>query len=234
MPYPKLSDAPNIESAMSALVAAVAPRLNMIFASASARNAAVTAPVAGMRCWLIAEARMEVYDGTAWRRYITWSAGGTPQIDALTITGVGATLHARRDGDSTPRTSTAMVDDSVLTVPVVANAVYEVSAVLVFSGPAGGDFQEQLSVPSGAGYRLSMRGQDRNASATVGTVITDVQSAAQTWGTIGTQPMTCSISGILRTGASAGSVTLQWGQGASTSPGTVLERDSFITLVRRA
>jgi hypothetical protein len=68
-PYPKLSDAPNIETATSALVNAMAPRTNMIFANASARTAALATPVAGMECWLIAEGRKEIYDGTAWRTY---------------------------------------------------------------------------------------------------------------------------------------------------------------------
>lgn len=38
----------------------------MRFASASARNATLTAPVAGMTAWLNTEKQLTVYDGTAW------------------------------------------------------------------------------------------------------------------------------------------------------------------------
>ncbi|MEU1074302.1 MULTISPECIES: hypothetical protein [unclassified Streptomyces] len=66
VPYPKLSDAPNIETAMAALVAALVPLNNMRFADTNARNAAIPSPVAGMETYLVAEARKELFDGTAW------------------------------------------------------------------------------------------------------------------------------------------------------------------------
>lgn len=66
VPYPKLSDAPNIEAAMSALVNGVVPLTNMIFANANERAASVPAPVAGMESYLVAEARKEYYNGSAW------------------------------------------------------------------------------------------------------------------------------------------------------------------------
>ncbi|WP_030962677.1 hypothetical protein [Streptomyces sp. NRRL S-378] len=71
--FPLLSDPPNIESAMSNLVDGVVPRLNLRFADANARAATITSPVAGMECFLIAEKRKEIYDGTAW---VTITPGG--------------------------------------------------------------------------------------------------------------------------------------------------------------
>ncbi|MGW6855805.1 hypothetical protein [Streptomyces xanthophaeus] len=66
VPYPLLSDPPNIEHAMSTMVDAVVPKLNMTFADANARSATIPSPTAGMECFLIAEKRKEIYDGTAW------------------------------------------------------------------------------------------------------------------------------------------------------------------------
>lgn len=79
LPYPKLGDAPNAESALSSLVNSVAPRANMRFTDTAALNAAITTPVAGMEAWLTAEKRKVVYDGATWQTYvpqgqwITWT-----------------------------------------------------------------------------------------------------------------------------------------------------------------
>ncbi|MFI6444708.1 hypothetical protein [Kitasatospora sp. NPDC050543] len=67
-PIPLLSDSPNIEGFVPT-INALAPRTNMRFASAAARNAAIPSPVAGMECWLITEGRKEIHDGTTWRPY---------------------------------------------------------------------------------------------------------------------------------------------------------------------
>lgn len=65
----QMTDAPDIPAAIAALSAGVIPRSLLRFASASARNAALTgagAPVEGMQTWLIAEARLEIYHNSSW------------------------------------------------------------------------------------------------------------------------------------------------------------------------
>ncbi|MFD8315901.1 hypothetical protein [Kitasatospora purpeofusca] len=76
---------------MSTMLDELVPRGVMRFANAAARSAAITAPEAGMTSWLVAEGRLEIYSGTAWRAYSpagqwatyvpTWSArfGSGPQ-----------------------------------------------------------------------------------------------------------------------------------------------------------
>lgn len=81
-----LTDAPNAGALAQALggLAGMVPRTIMRFASASARAAALTgatAPAAGMGTWLIAEKRLDVYDGTAW----------VPQVPDLVTSTSGAT-----------------------------------------------------------------------------------------------------------------------------------------------
>ncbi|MFE5828733.1 hypothetical protein ACFQ8W_00430 [Streptomyces sp. NPDC056508] len=66
IPTPLLTDPPNIESAVGNSVAAMVPHLNMTFADANARSAAIPTPVAGMEVFLIAEARKELWDGSTW------------------------------------------------------------------------------------------------------------------------------------------------------------------------
>lgn len=61
-----LTDAPNANTLASDIANAVAPRSNMIFASASARNATLTSPTEGMEAWLQTENLKTIYDGTSW------------------------------------------------------------------------------------------------------------------------------------------------------------------------
>ncbi|MGW0468333.1 hypothetical protein ACWDX6_24160 [Streptomyces sp. NPDC003027] len=66
VPYPKLSDTPNIETAISALVNETVPLSNMVFDNANARATVVTQPVEGMETFLIAEGRKEIFYGGVW------------------------------------------------------------------------------------------------------------------------------------------------------------------------
>lgn len=58
-------DVPDLKTMGDGLLAIVGQSV-MRFASASARNATLSVPVAGMTAWLNAEKLMTVYDGTAW------------------------------------------------------------------------------------------------------------------------------------------------------------------------
>lgn len=66
VPYPKLSDQPNIESSMSALANGVVALSNLVFANANERAASIPSPVVGMETYLIAEKRKEYYTGASW------------------------------------------------------------------------------------------------------------------------------------------------------------------------
>jgi hypothetical protein len=58
-------DSPDLKKLSESLLL-MAGQSVMRFASASARNATLTAPVAGMVAWLTGEKLLTVYDGTAW------------------------------------------------------------------------------------------------------------------------------------------------------------------------
>jgi hypothetical protein len=67
VPYPTLSEAPDAETGFEGLVNAMVPRSNMRFASASARNATLTSPTAGMVAYLVSEKQLTIYDGSSWK-----------------------------------------------------------------------------------------------------------------------------------------------------------------------
>lgn len=74
IPYPTLSDKPNIQTMGQGIVEGIVPKSVMTFASAIVRGATISAPKlkAGMATWLQDVKRLEVYDGSAW---VTVAAG---------------------------------------------------------------------------------------------------------------------------------------------------------------
>lgn len=66
IPRPLLSDTPNIETAVYAMLNALVPKVNLRFADSNARAAILPNPVSGTETYLVAEKRKEVFDGTSW------------------------------------------------------------------------------------------------------------------------------------------------------------------------
>lgn len=61
-----LTDPPNAETLSYNIVNSIVPRSVMRFSTASARNAALASPTAGMTAFLTTDKLLTVYDGTAW------------------------------------------------------------------------------------------------------------------------------------------------------------------------
>jgi hypothetical protein len=66
LPYPLLTDAGNAPSWIQQLAQAVEVKLNMIFATTAARDAALTAPTAGMEVFITGTLEKQRRVGTAW------------------------------------------------------------------------------------------------------------------------------------------------------------------------
>lgn len=71
----------------------------MRFASASARNATLAAPVAGMTAWLTGEQLLTVYDGAAW----TAVAAGTQAWTNIPLVAGWSTADADNNANGTPQ-----------------------------------------------------------------------------------------------------------------------------------
>lgn len=162
-------------------------------------------------------------------------ASGNTTVANFTATGIGQVRYARKTSDTPRDSTTTFADDPDITLSVAANAVYEMSGVMVFDGDSAADFKQQFTTPAGAGYGLSMTGQDQNATFTVGSVITDLQTSSQIWGCVGVGiRMTCSFTGIMTTSGTAGNLTLQWAQNASNATATTLKAGTYLRLQRIA
>ena len=117
LPYPEPSDAPDGPNQIKALVDAVAPLLNLEYADTTARDAAVTSPVEGMRCATGSGATMVWwrYHNGAWRG---WRPATSTLVTSPVAIGTSYTVMA---------TAPTFTADGVSRIRVSANA-YGVTA----------------------------------------------------------------------------------------------------------
>ncbi|MEU9899575.1 hypothetical protein ACIBCS_11070 [Streptomyces phaeochromogenes] len=114
LPYPQPADAANIPVHIQSLAEAVDGRTVLRFADGAARDTKVTAPVAGMLCWLSTPKQYWYYTGSVWAQlapapvHKANSTVGTTAATAFVETLTGST------GDPTVAAFTAPASGSVL------------------------------------------------------------------------------------------------------------------------
>jgi hypothetical protein len=117
---PSLTDAPNAFALGDGIVNPVVQRSIMRFASASARTATVTSPVAGMVTYLTDAKRLDYYDGSTWvpvkgQSSSSLVTAGSSSTTSEVTTGMSVTLATR------------------------AGVAYELKATALLRSTAGGD-----------------------------------------------------------------------------------------------
>ncbi|MEU6029355.1 hypothetical protein ABZ825_20470 [Streptomyces tauricus] len=114
LPYPQPADAANIPVHIQSLAEAVDGRTVLRFADSAARDTKVTAPVAGMLCWLSTPKQYWYYTGSVWAQlapapvHKANATSGTTTSTAFVETLTGST------GDPTAAAFTAPASGSVL------------------------------------------------------------------------------------------------------------------------
>lgn len=144
---------------------------------------------------------------------------GSLTVPTVTQSGVGQFRQVAKAALLNRANTASPTDDPDLTLSVVANAVYEVRSLLVWTN-GGGGFRMAWNVPAAA----SMTWTDGGGSGMV-LPTTNATFSAST----GTEAV-----GRLVTGANAGACTLQWAQNTSNAGNTALQAGSFLTLRRTA
>lgn len=155
----------------------------------------------------------------------------------IATSGKYGNLSAFKTGDTGRTSTTTLAADPHLTVTAVANAVYRIEGMLYFTGDPAGDFQFQISGPAGFNTALSILTQNNNATATTGSLITDVQGTSGlgptvTCGCIAGAALVAAINGIVTTSGTSGAIFVNWAQGASNGTATTLKTNSHIFLTR--
>lgn len=138
---------------------------------------------------------------------------------------------------STARTSTAAkTADPELTLPVEANAVYELAFYLKYDAGNAGDIGWTFSTPAGTSgsYGISsivVGGAGASQTEDLANVYTLAANAGA--GGIGAGiPLPVLGLGKFVTGGTAGSITLSWAQFTSNATATTLQADSYLKITR--
>ena len=131
--------------------------------------------------------------------------------------------------------STTLVNDGDLTVPVEANAIYEVEALILASGDTAGDIRVAWTIPSGAATagRVCI-GPQLGMTAATNTAMVDISRNWATQQTYGVSTSTVGIleKGTLTTSATPGNLQMQWAQGTSSATATNVESGSWLRIQR--
>lgn len=147
--------------------------------------------------------------------------------------------YVDKASDTSRATTIVLADDPELTLPVVANAKYKMTVMLIYSATsaAGGDLNVGFSVPASATIQGHVTG-----NVTTGTLNTDdlngafIESTTLSLGVIGiASPWSAALlTGRLVVAGTAGNITLRWCQAVSSGVNTVLRIGSFLDLERRS
>jgi hypothetical protein len=171
------------------------------------------------------------------------SGTGALTLDAdITITGVvtlsGGTTIQRcvwKTADETINNSIALQDDDDLALTVVESTAYTLDAMIINSASTTSDLQLAFTGPAGASLDWVPRGLSTLAAATVGevtlaaSVIGDAGALVTGTAGVGTKTTTL-VTGLLRVGATAGTLQLRWAQGTADATDCVVHEGSYMVL----
>ncbi|MGW4803010.1 hypothetical protein [Kitasatospora sp. NPDC004272] len=169
-----------------------------------------------------------------------FKANGTTKaslLDSLGGSQIGKIAYARKNANQQVINSSSPGNDSDLFLPVLANSVYIVHAVLFLLGDTSGDFRVKFAAPTGATFSWSAIGQPTTASSNAGSVNTIRQQVGDQadFGTVtGTVATVAVIDGLLRVSSTAGNLQMQWSQATANANPTTLLTDSYMSMERVA
>ncbi|KDN83480.1 hypothetical protein [Kitasatospora cheerisanensis] len=154
----------------------------------------------------------------------------------LNVSGIGQRQFARVavGAEQSVTNSTSLVDATGFTFPVVSGGVYVVRGLVGGAGSTIGDLKIGWIAPASSTFDWTPTMQPSSGSATVGSVITDRSTLAQSQilGTIGTgTTMTALINGLLVAGG-AGTFRMMIAQGTADATPSTLKAGSFLTVER--
>lgn len=139
-----------------------------------------------------------------------------------------APLSAYKGSNQSVTSSTTLVSDSALVIPLVADAVYDFELVLGYNGASGaGNIKLAWVLPSGATIGYAIYGNTTSGAATDAPWVTS--ASAQALGTSGTStPVAAVLSGTVNVGSTAGTMQLQWAQNGSSGTATTVLAGSVL------
>lgn len=164
--------------------------------------------------------------------YPSWNSGQT--ITAAELTSMEA-LYAYKSSDQSVTSSTTLVSDNALFLPVAANATYDFFCYLNYTGGTQGasDIKVQWTVPAGATLRFQPVGIGTGGGMGFGN--TDSAASSVALGTQGSGTLCgATMLGTLIMSSTAGTLQLEWAQNSSNATATTVKAQSLLRLARLA
>jgi hypothetical protein len=153
-------------------------------------------------------------------------------------------LFVRKTSNQSVTSSTTLVNDSALVLPMLASVTYELTAQLFYIGNDTGDIKVTFTQPTGSTLSWGPIGASQAAvtgSATAGTGEwwgTNVNTTASPTTSMpmggSTSDLHMVIRGIVVVSATAGNLQLQWAQNTSNGTATTVKAGSWMSLRRVA
>lgn len=131
--------------------------------------------------------------------------------------------------------STTFTADTVLFLPLAANATYHVSAMFVVSGPSGANWKMQWTAPAGASGTRFTHGPATGATSVKDTNLNFISASLTTslsFNTDATDDSAIREEIWLTTAGTAGNLALTWAQVTATAGGTTVELGSWMSASR--
>jgi hypothetical protein len=144
-----------------------------------------------------------------------------------------APLAATSTGTSVT-SSTVLINDPDLVLPVVAGAIYLFDSWLNYVAASGGGFKFQWAVPSGAGLLYSALHNEGGSTGLDNSCLVQSQNDAVYCQGAGSTVTAAHLAGVLAVGPAAGNLQLTWAQNTSSGTPTTLRSQSSVALRRVA
>lgn len=176
-----------------------------------------------------------------WDNVPSWPPGHVPTgpetaVVTTLLTGLLDESAAVKGSPQSVTSSTTLVNDNDLVLPVVANAIYTVDCVLLYTAGATGLLKLGWAGPTLATLSWAPDGLASSVTASFTGVINRAQYTIGSFPIIGAagvaQPVAARLSGLMRTSATAGSLQFKFAQTVSDANATTILADSFMLLKR--
>ena len=173
----------------------------------------------------------------AWTTPRDWTAGElvTEAIMDTHIKGnfdaSGPHLVARKTSDQSVTSSTVLVSDTALVLPVLASEVWQVTFCVVYVAVGGtGDIKLTTSFPAGGEFAASASGAD-NGGVVKYRVYNGTTSDTPVFDFLGAGAAVKTavfMNGVFINGGTGGNLTLRWAQNASNATATTVKAQSTV------
>jgi hypothetical protein len=130
--------------------------------------------------------------------------------------------------------STVLVNDTDLVLPVAANASYIFDCFLDFTSVSGADLKVSWAVPSGASLLYQALHNEGGATGLNNSQLIYADSNTLFCAGNGATQVAAGLNGSLITTGTAGNLQLRWAQNTSTASNTTIRVQSYLMLVRVA